>query len=114
MVLFSSMASLNEDDIYAILSKVGDEEEVVPPNDLDSEVEDILETDSEEPTDPSSDSDDEPLRASNISRRRRINSNDSSDNARPTKQMKDVPYKHKCRTLSIFLCEATFRNYSRQ
>ncbi|CAG5023344.1 unnamed protein product [Parnassius apollo] len=96
------MASLNEDEIYAILSRVGDEEEVVPPNYLDSEFEDILETDSEEPTDASSDSDDEPLRASNISRRRRINSTDSSDNAQPTKQMRDVPRKHKWRTLSNF------------
>ncbi|CAG5015045.1 unnamed protein product [Parnassius apollo] len=81
------MTSLNEDEIYAILSRVGDEEEAVPPNDLDSEVEDILETDSEQPTDASTDSDDEPLRVSNISRRRRINSSDSSDNTRPTEEI---------------------------
>ncbi|CAG5016383.1 unnamed protein product [Parnassius apollo] len=81
------MTSLNEDEIYAILSRVGDEEEAVPLNDLDSEVEDILETDSEQPTDASSDSNDEPLRASNISRRRRINSSDLSDRARLTEQI---------------------------
>ncbi|CAH2108113.1 unnamed protein product [Euphydryas editha] len=76
------MASLKDDEISAILSRVDDEEEVDPPNDLDSEVEDILEIDSEQPTDSSSDSDDEPLRAPNMCRRRRIHSSDSSDNER--------------------------------
>lgn len=82
------MAFLKDDEIGAILSRVDNEEEVDLPNDLDSEVEDILETVSEHPTDVSSDSDDELLRASNIRRRRRIYSSDSSDNERPTEQIR--------------------------
>ncbi|GBP17977.1 hypothetical protein EVAR_16920_1 [Eumeta japonica] len=80
------MAFLKDYEIFALLCRIGDEE-VDHPNDWDSEVEDILETDSEQPTDASSDSDDERLRTSNICRGYRINSSDSSNNEQLTKQM---------------------------
>ncbi|CAH0716316.1 unnamed protein product, partial [Brenthis ino] len=73
------MASLNDEQICAILFIVVDEGDTDPQDDLESDVEDILEADSEQPTDDSIDSDDEPHRTSNILYRRRIISSDSSD-----------------------------------
>lgn len=73
------MTALSDEEIFRILHSTEDDDDDLLPDDLDSEVEDILETECEQPTDVSSDSDDEPLQTACLRRRvcRRINSSDS-------------------------------------